>query len=303
MTATLSSSQTIRFSATSPQPVGRGEVDSLAGLHRRQPGENVFKVFLGVDAQASAVLDNGIEDRGLLACGFGTYEHPVACTKLCRANGVLYFVIVDEDPAVGQIDFEALPLVERIADGFAEQAFGQDRPAQGEKIQQFLETAMDRTTLGDAGGFAQGRTGLDLPELCFNVIEVTNLAQDPADEPRRLLAGFEELPPDMGVAPHEFDPGLVLGPRGVSTVAIALDDTHERIGANVPRHAIAEQLGDGSSVSPVAPMVEHAPTWYVRHPEVAGLGFAATGLEVIDGGFVNLSVKSLGSVPAVKQNT
>ena len=291
MTATLSCCHTGRFSAARPQPVGRGEAGSFAGLHRRQPVENVLKVFLGVDTQAAAVFNNGVEDRGLLAGRFGTYEHPVARTKLCWADGVFDSVIVYLDPAVAQINFEALPLVERIADGFAKQALGQDRTAESEKIEQLLESAVDRTTLGGAGGFAQGGADLGLPEFCLNVIEVTDLAQDPADEPGRLLAGFKKLPPDMGVAPHEFDPGLVLGPRGVRAVAVALDDACERIGVNVSRHAVTEQLGDGAAVAPVAPVVEHAPARYVRHPEVAGLGFAAAGFEVIDGGFVNLSVK------------
>jgi len=291
MTATLSGCHTDHFSAACPQPVGRGEAGGFAGHHRWQTGEHVLEVFLGVDAQTAAVFHNGIEDRGFLSGGFGTYEQPVFCAKLGRADRIFHQVIVYLDPAVAQINFEALPLVEGIADGFAKQALGQDRTAQGKPVDDFFETAVDWSALSRASGFAKGEARLGLPQLCLNVIEVTDLAQDPTDEPGRLLDGFDKLPPDMGVAPHEFDPGLVLGPSRVCAVAIALDDAHKRIVTKVPGHAVAEQLGDGSTVAPVPPVVEHAPTGYVRYPEVAGLRFATTGLEVIDGGFVNLSVK------------
>ncbi len=56
------------------------------------------------------------------------------------------------------------------------------------------------------------------------MIEVGKLSEDPGDETRRLVHGFEKLAPHMGVAAHEFDPCLFLGPCVIDDVAIALDD-------------------------------------------------------------------------------
>ena len=67
----------------------------------------------------------------------------------------------------------------------------------------------------------------------LNVIEVGDLAQDPGDETRGLLGGFEELAPDMVVAAHELDPWLVLRPGGIGAVAVALDDVDELPGGLV----------------------------------------------------------------------
>ena len=47
-------------------------------------------------------------------------------------------------------------MVEGVADGFAQVAFGQDGPAHGELVEEFFEAAVNRAAVRGAGGFAQG---------------------------------------------------------------------------------------------------------------------------------------------------
>jgi hypothetical protein len=79
---------------------------------------------------------------------------------------------------------------------------------------------VDHAALRGANGFAQGGTGFGFAQLFLDVIEVADLPQDPGDEPRRLLHGFEKFPPHVGVTAHEGDPGFALGPGGIGAVAI-----------------------------------------------------------------------------------
>ena len=126
---------------------------------------------------------------------------------------------------------------------------------------------------------------------------MADLAQDPADESGRLFFSFEKFPPYVCVATHEFDPRFALGPRGVGAVAIALDNAHQWSENGIYQIDVVgrcwfEQFGDAAAVATFAPMVEHRSVRFIGHPEVTGLGFAAAGFKIADGGFVNLAVKS-----------
>ena len=39
-----------------------GQTGCLTGLHGGKPGEHIFKIFLGIEAEATAIFDNGIKD-------------------------------------------------------------------------------------------------------------------------------------------------------------------------------------------------------------------------------------------------
>ena len=90
MTAMLSGNHTSRLAAACLEPVGRDEAGGFAGFHSGQAGEHVGKVFLGIDAQAAAVLHDGVEDGTLLSRLLIAQEEPVFRTKLGRANRVFY---------------------------------------------------------------------------------------------------------------------------------------------------------------------------------------------------------------------
>ena len=66
MTLMKSGCHTLRLPAAGFEPVGRGQPDGVFGQHPGQAGEHVGEVFLGIDAQAAAVLHDGEEDGALL---------------------------------------------------------------------------------------------------------------------------------------------------------------------------------------------------------------------------------------------
>ena len=70
------------------EPVGRGEAGGLTSRDNGQAGEHVREVFLGIDAQAAAVFDDGVEDGALLTGHLISDEQPVFCTKFGRADRV-----------------------------------------------------------------------------------------------------------------------------------------------------------------------------------------------------------------------
>ena len=106
-------------------PRFRGDLGDLAGGHLRQAREHVAQVGLWVDAAAAAALDEGVEDGSAMA-GLGLAdEQPVLLPHGRGTDGVLDPVVVDGDAAVAQECFERRPLLERVADGFAQGALRQ----------------------------------------------------------------------------------------------------------------------------------------------------------------------------------
>ena len=156
-------------------------------------------------------------------------------------------------------------------------------------VEELFEALVDGAALPGAHGFAQDGAGLGFAELFLDQIEMGELAEDPADEPRGLVPGFEKLAPDMGVAAHEGDVVLAFGPGGIGGVTVALDDSGKRAGP-IAVSVATEEFGDAALVAAFAPVIEDAAAGDVGDPEVAGAGFAAAGFEVVDGGFVELAI-------------
>ena len=282
------------------EPVGWRKGAGVFGQHAGQAGEHVREVFLGVDAQPTAVFHDGVEDGAFLTGLLIAEEQPVFRTNFGRANRVFHKIVANFHPAIGKISFEVGPLVDGVADGFAEFALGQDGAPEGEFVDGALEPPVDHAAFAGAHGLAQGGAGFGFTQAFLDVIEVGELTQDPGDEPRQLFGGFEKFPSNMGVAAHEFDPCFVLGPGWIDDVAVALDDAQqwEEFGIDgffssrgLGGLGILEESGHAFGVTAVMPVIEDGATGDVRRPEVAGLSFAAAGLEVMDGGFVDLSVK------------
>ena len=93
---------------------------------RRQAGEDFAQVGLRIDAAAAAGFDDREEDGAALAgLGFAD-EEPVLFAHGGGADGVLDGVVVDLDSAVFEIDGEHGPQGQRVVDGFAQVALGQE---------------------------------------------------------------------------------------------------------------------------------------------------------------------------------
>ena len=282
------------FSATGFLPFGGSELLGVFGLHAGQAGEDVGEVFFGVDAEAAAVLDDGVEYCAFFSGFFSTDEQPVFSPKFAGADGVFYEIITDLDAPVAEVGLEVGPLVEGVAEGFSELAFGQDAAPPGQCIDEFFEALMDGAALGGSDSFSHCGAGFGFAQAFFDVVEVGELTQDPGDEAGGLFGGFKKFAPDVGVAAHEFDPVLVFGPGVVDDVAVALDDAQQagEFGGELffLRWGLFEKGVHAFGIAPGVPMIEDGPSGDVGSPEVAGLSFTAAGCEVVDGCFVNLSV-------------
>ena len=72
--------------------------------HRGEPGEHVAQVGVGIDAAATATLDNGVKD-GAAVAGIGIAEkQPVLFPKSGGPNGVFHEVVVDLDAPILEIN-------------------------------------------------------------------------------------------------------------------------------------------------------------------------------------------------------
>jgi hypothetical protein len=50
------------FPAAGCEPVGRGQGAGVFGQHAGKAGEHVGEILLGIDAEATAVFDDGVKD-------------------------------------------------------------------------------------------------------------------------------------------------------------------------------------------------------------------------------------------------
>jgi len=66
-----------RFAVACLEPVGRGQCDGILGQHAGQAGEHVREIFLGIDAETTAVFYDGVEDGAFLTGHFIADEQPV----------------------------------------------------------------------------------------------------------------------------------------------------------------------------------------------------------------------------------
>lgn len=112
------------FAAAGFLPVGGREFGGVFGQHVGQAGQYVCEVFFGVDAEATTVLDDGVEDGAFLPGFFATDEQPVFGPELGRSDGVFDEVVAYLDTPIAEVGLEVGPLVDGVAEGFAELAFG-----------------------------------------------------------------------------------------------------------------------------------------------------------------------------------
>ncbi len=101
----------VGFAVAGFLPVGGSQLNRVFGPHAGQAGQYVCQVFFGVDAQAAAVLDDGIEDGAFLPGFFTSDEQPVFGTELGRAYGVFDEIIANLHSPIGEVGLEMRPLV------------------------------------------------------------------------------------------------------------------------------------------------------------------------------------------------
>lgn len=283
-----------RFSAARFLPGGGGQGAGFAGFHGGQSRQDVGEVSTDVDFQTTAVFYDGVEDRAFTPRFFVSYKQPVFLTKFGRTDRVFDEVVINLNQTFGEVDFESLPLVQGVGDGFTQ--FGAREDLAGAEFEDgFVQALVDHSAFGTADCHSLGGACFGLSKSFFDLIEEGDLMKDPADEFGRLFEGFEKFPSHVGMAAAEFEPTTFGGSRSIDLVAVALDDGGEFFDfffAEISRvfRVFGKECVEACGVPPWVPMEKDAAARDVGCPEVADLCFAGAGFEVSDGSFVKLSV-------------
>jgi len=272
-------------------PVGReqdGEV-VLVG-HGRKPFEDVGQIALGVVAVAAGAFDKRIDDGAALAGGFTSHEEPVFLSNGCGADAVLDPVVVDLKAAVFDVAVEPVPNGERVVDGAAEFALGQDLRmlAQGDELG-FEDLQVSAGVL-PADALAFRGIGVVFAKPGFDLIELLDGGEGTGGEGLADLEGFVEFPAGMRPAGDEGDAGFAVGPRVVAGIGVGLQE------ALVIPYQLVEAGGLAAGVPLIEDVALDAVARGVDDPEVAGGGFTFAGAEVFDRRFVGLEVAALQEV-------
>ena len=145
----------------------------------------------------------------------------------------------------------------------------------------------ERAGAGAPDEFAAGGRGLGLAGLCFDLIDALDEQQGGQRDFGRMTFGFDKLAPDVGEATAEKDGFESCGEREVGAVAVALDGTFvaEGVGQRIVAEKIQQTVMPASGVPVV---ITGASQRIVVDPEVAGLGGAVAGFEILDGRFIDL---------------
>ncbi len=139
-------------------------------------------------------------------------------------DGVFDKVVVDLQPAIFEEDEQRGPLIERVVDGFAHEAAGQE-PALGFQPHQGpMQPRQHWSAETRPFGLTQLRAGSRLSQLVFEGVKVLEVFEEPARHFRRGVAGVVKFAPHMGQAAGEHDlaataPGKAV--VGFVTVALA----------------------------------------------------------------------------------
>ena len=174
-------------------------------------------------------------------------------------------------------------MIERVVDGFAHEAAGQEPPLGFQPHQGTMQPRQHRSAETRSFGLAQLRAGSRLSQLVFEGVKVLEVFEEPPRYFRRGLAGVVKL-----CAAHE--PGsrgehdlaaTAPGKAVVGFVTVALDGAAEVHGDDV----LQARCGTAR-----LPMEDDISTRNATGPEVTQLGPAMSRREIADRCFIDLHV-------------
>ncbi len=250
--------------------------------------EDPLEVGKGIFPVNADLLDEGV-DYGTAPAGFFTSdEHPVLVAELERANRVLGVVVIKLDLAVHEARLEMRPLAGGIDQRFAEQTAGRDAATPIQVGDEFSEMFVMPASFQPAGFLPFERAGAGVAQPCFDLIDFSDLIEDPSDDPRVIVAGSMEVPADVDEAGDGDDVQLgVARDEGlIGAQAVALKMAVEGRLSVVADEDVVE-AGVGATFVKVE---KHAVFGMVVGPEVSEDGFADTGLKAAHGSFVDFDV-------------
>ena len=182
-------------------------------------------------------------------------------------------------------------MVVGVVQRFPKLAFGKDATFDSEMVNDFFEMTVVATGLEPTLSLAFERACSACSKLTFDTVDFSNLIEDPGGVFGMVVAGFGKFSPDVSEAADGDDVEVLvaLDESAVGSQAIALEMALKG-GFVVFADEDAVEAVVGATTVPV---VDDAVLGVMISPEVASLGFAGAGFEVVDGGFVSFDIVGL----------
>ena len=109
--------------------------------------EDPFQVGEGVMTFSAHLFDKGVDD-GTAPAGFlASNKHPILCSQLRGADGVLDVVVIQFDPAVLKAGFKVWPLSNGVLQCFSQGTLGKEATAAHEMMEKFLVVGEKKSIL------------------------------------------------------------------------------------------------------------------------------------------------------------
>jgi hypothetical protein len=159
----------------------------------------VAQVSIRIESTASAAFNDGIQDGATFAgLGFAD-EQPVLFAEGGWPDGIFHKILIDLDAPIFEVNAKERPQVQRVVDGQAHSAAGQVAPLHFQAGQNTMEPLVNGPGLISANHATQSRTTSTPAEFSLNVVEVSDLAQEPVGDAGILLTRFVKLPTGMSL--------------------------------------------------------------------------------------------------------
>lgn len=253
-----------------------------------------FKIGVRVQVVAADLLDEGVDDGTAPAGFFSSYKCPVFRTQLGRADGSFGVVVIKLNLSIVEAGFKVLPLVEGVAEGLPQFAFGKNSTGFLEVLEEFLKVLVVAAGLFPASLLAFERGEAFCFEPTLDGVNFSHLVEDPGRYSGMVFFGFEKFSPNMGKAGNGDDSkvGEAFDEGAVGSQAIALEVAAEGL-FSVGCDEDSVEAGVGPTFVPVK---ERAVFGVMVNPEVSGGGSAFARLKAGDGCFVDFEVRGLPEV-------
>jgi len=210
-----------------------------------EPGEEILAV-------AAELLDEGVDDGAAPAGVLAADEHPILVAELGGTDGVFGEIVVELDLAVEETGFEMRPLLGGVGKGLAKRAFGRDAALVAQVGDEPADTVVVPPGFQPAGALAIQRPGTLFAQPRLDLVDATDLMEDPGGDARVVIAGFVKLPPDVGEAGDgdDFQMGMAGDECLIGAQAVALQVALE---GGVPFRADEDgvETGVGAAFVPV----------------------------------------------------
>lgn len=250
-----------------------------------------FKVGKGVHAVAADLFDEGVDDGTAPAGIFVSDKHPIFHSEFGWPDRAFGVVVVELDQAVEEAGFKVIPLVEGVVERFPKVALGKDTAGFVQVVDDFAKVVVVATGSEPAGFLTFQGISVLLFEFALDVVDFTDLQEDPSGDFWMVHPSFVELASNMGEAADgdDVEIGVAFAEGAVSPQAITLEVAIEG-GVSVVVDEDVVEAGIGPAFVPVE---ERAVLGVMIDPEVSGGGFAFAGFKAVDWGFVGLQVRAL----------